>query len=331
MNDEVMEQLKKDPFIKLWEGNFNQNYLSGLLEAKRSKPLNYLVNTKPYSQIPVVLVVAGPSLDTNIEYLKDYQNNCVIICADICLFKLLENNIKPDFVCTIDPHEISKSFYTDLKTEDLTLVCPTTSNPTGLNEWKGNILFYNQEDYKGSPKDIALKKMLKPIEGWHTLFNRFFVGATMFQIASLMNPTEIILVGYDFSYRDKKPYCDGVLKRRSKWEIETIYKDFERTYSDEEFITRRTQENTDFEYNQKNLEIDKNGITWETKNNLKLYKDVFVELILKSGLTVINSTEGGIMTHCPERSLKQSLELYCKNVIKKVDIFNYVPKRRGRR
>ena len=86
--------LDKDPFIKLWEDNYNSNLLSGEFSLERAKPIVFLTNTMPYKNPPVVLIAAGPSIDKNINELKNYQDKAIIFCADINLFSAIDNNIK---------------------------------------------------------------------------------------------------------------------------------------------------------------------------------------------------------------------------------------------
>ena len=205
--EQVQEQYRTDPFIELWKNNYNTNLSEGLLASAKARPLVFLANSLPYSNIPIVLVVAGPSIDKNIGYLKEYKDKCIIICADVVLFKLLEHGIKPDFVINVDPHESIIRFWKSLDTSDLILICPTTTNPITIQYWKGKIFFYNQVDIEGSSKGEALKKLIKPTKNWGSVFNRFFIGATMFQIATIFKPLSIILVGYDFGFTDEKAYC----------------------------------------------------------------------------------------------------------------------------
>ena len=54
-----------------------------------------------------LIVSGGPSLRKNdhIKTIKKYQKKLIIICADGALFYLLENDIIPDLVVSLDPHK----------------------------------------------------------------------------------------------------------------------------------------------------------------------------------------------------------------------------------
>lgn len=320
--DEINEKLKNDPFIKLWENNYYTNYNNGKFSNEKTRPLSFLTNTQPYSNVPIVLVGAGPSIDENVQHLKEFKDNCIIFCADINIFTLLEKDIKPDFVVTIDPHEILSASWHDQDTSNLTLVCPTTVNPKLTNMWQGNIFFFNQTDVPNTPKGDALKRITKATAGWGNIENNFFVGATMFQIAKMFKPTIVIVSGYDFSYRAEQTYCKGVFERRAKYHLQYNY--------DDDALKNKIKELEDFEYSLKNLKLNVNDKDIWTTKTLLFYKQTFIRLYNSFKIPVINATEGGILTEIPRLPLKDALAKHCAILIEKKDVF-ILPKRKRKR
>ena len=75
-----------------------------LKNVKQNK--KYLKHGKSNKGNIAVVVGAGPSLRryNQIEILKKYKNNLVIISADGALYYLLDNGVIPDLVITLDPH-----------------------------------------------------------------------------------------------------------------------------------------------------------------------------------------------------------------------------------
>ena len=254
--------------------------------------------------------------------MKEYQNNCIILCADVTLFKLLENDIKPDFVVNIDPHESLCRFWKGLDTSELTLVCPTTTNPNTLKAWKGNTYFFNQSDIPGQPKGEALKKLTAYTKGWGTLFNQFFVGATMFQFSLILRPSVILLVGHDFGYTDDKAFCDGFLDIK-------IHHDEDPVGSEEHTRMIEKLKNDEMKKDVK-IRVDGSTEIW-TSGALNLYKNTLLRLITASKLRVINVTEGGILTEIERMSLLRGLETFCKDTIKKFDTFKIQKRKHKKR
>jgi hypothetical protein len=323
--DEATKQelLKNDPFIKLWANNYAENFTLGYLGESRAKPVLFLKNTGKYLNFPVVLVAAGPSVDKNIKDLKDKQDNCLIVCADVVLFKLIENGIKPDFVVNIDPHESVSKFFSFLDTSDLCLVCPTTVNPKTIKAWKGKILYFNQTDVPNTPKGDALKRITAPTIKWGEILNRFFIGATMLQFVALFRPSYVILVGYDFAYSGGKAYCDGFLDIKIHHAEDPV----------------GSEEHSKMIEKLKNEEMKKDiyikgalgGESLWTSNVLHFYLKVFKELAAALKLKLVNSTEGGILMGLPQVPLATSLERYCPSKLNKVDPFEIPHRKRKRR
>ena len=301
--------MTNDPILKRWYDNFVNNYDAGLFSLKTARPLNYLINNNFYSKKPFVLVAAGPSLDKNLLILKEAQDKCIILCAEVILFKLMDNGITPDYVVTIDPSEQFVRFLKDVDTTELTYICPTTVHPSVINEWKGKIIFFGQEDYKGSPKEQLLSKTT--LKGCTRLFNRYFVGATMFQLAHMLGASSIALVGYDFAYTDNKAYCDGFLERK-------IYDDTHEYGSPEwaeKIAELKAREVA------KDFPVNVDGLHVYTTQLFQIYKRTLLELIFKSGRLLFNATEGGILTEVPRMPLKTFCDTYCTQTIKKVTDF----------
>jgi len=329
--EEIKQLLKTDPFIKYWGTNYKINLENKVFNWEHSRPLIFLKNKMPYGQKPMVLVAAGPSLDNNIQYLKDFQNKCIICCVDILLFKLLENGIKPDYVLNIDPHPELTSGWRDLMgswydASGVTLVCPTTANYESISEWRGDIIFYNQTDHRWNHKGPFLDKLTKTTEGFGDLENNYFIGATMVQFAHLFSPSVTILTGYDFAYTDDKPYCSGVIERKAAYQLDYT--------TDSTSKIEHTKALTDLVINSHNLIAKYGNKDIKTTNLLKLYMETLTKIVKKYNMLVINSTEGGIYNEVPRRQLKDTLESYCKEEIKKFTLRDMAaikrPKRRKR-
>jgi len=60
-----------------------------------------------FKDVPIIIVSTGPSLDKNIDLLKEAKGRALIISAGSALRPLLMRNIKPDFFAIIDPQDIT--------------------------------------------------------------------------------------------------------------------------------------------------------------------------------------------------------------------------------
>jgi len=71
-----------------------------------------------FKGIPAILVAAGPSLDKNIEFLKEVEDKAVIFCVDTSFATLKKYNITPHFISTIDYQEIAYQKISDWSSSD---------------------------------------------------------------------------------------------------------------------------------------------------------------------------------------------------------------------
>jgi hypothetical protein len=211
-------------------------------------------------------------------------------------------------------------FFLGLDTSKLNLVCPTTAYPKLMNEWKGKLTFFNQADIPGQAKDKILSKITKKTGGFGTLFNRFFVGATMLQVAKILNPSIIMLMGYDFSFSNGKPYCEGATKRR------VLYENFK--YKKEQDIEKRVHEHVDFELGLCDREYIIDDVKIKGKNNLDFYRKVFIELIVRYKLPIINCTEGGIFRDIDCMPLEMGILKYANTPLDKDKVIKKRKKKR---
>lgn len=310
-----MEQKQEKPYdfvVEKWKTNYKRNLEENIFAKDNVKYLKFLMTNQFYNKVPCILVAAGPSLDKNIDLLKEYQKNCLIICADVILYKLVEHGIHPDFVCSIDPSDSFSRFWNGIDTSTYNLVCPTTASSIALESWKGTIFFFNPTDKPGSEKQKLLENMTRLTSRFGNLENNYFVGATMFLFSKIFNPSSVIFMGYDFGFTDNKAYCDGFLERKL-YDTNNVGME----------LLKAKELNS-------NLTIDVDDYFIKTTFLLNLYKNTLLHLILLEKIKCINSTEGGIFTEILRMPLKDSLEEYCSKLITKVQV-NEIQKKNRRR
>ncbi len=96
-----------------WDGALLTNNifrnLPHILKTPSARPLRNM-----FQDLPALLVAAGPSLAKNVEHLKAAKGHTMIIVADTALKYLLDHDVVPDFVVSIDPQETTSRKYEDL-------------------------------------------------------------------------------------------------------------------------------------------------------------------------------------------------------------------------
>ena len=94
------------------------------------KPLEHLYNNRPFLNIsqhwqhqlftetPVLLIAAGPSLKKNITWLKQHHKKFIIVAVSATLTLLEREGITPDIVIHIDGFEVSLAHFDALSSQD---------------------------------------------------------------------------------------------------------------------------------------------------------------------------------------------------------------------
>ncbi|MCS7298728.1 MAG: DUF115 domain-containing protein [Spirochaetia bacterium] len=186
-------------FGKVWLKNF----ITSFPYALNSKPVSSVFGV--FSGMDVVVVGAGPSLDDNIQLLKELYSRSVVISVDTVWSYLVSNHIIADFVITVDP-QVRNFIYTILnKSYDKTIFVADTLYPS---------LLYNFIPYQN------IITFDSPMKVWQTIAREFnvskgeiMVGGSVIcsaiDFANRLGADRIILVGSDFSFPNKKVYSKG--------------------------------------------------------------------------------------------------------------------------
>ena len=154
-----------------------------------------------YKGYPAVIVSAGPSLEKNIKTLKKLEDKVVIIAGGRTLKPLLDNNIKPTFVCVVDPGEGSYNVIKETLNCSVPLVVNEVSNFKVVNEYKGNKIFYNNHLNSDFCEHFFENKEKT------FLFSGGSVAHASTDLARYLGCREIIFIGQDLAYTNNNKHA----------------------------------------------------------------------------------------------------------------------------
>ena len=175
-----------------------------------------------------IVVSAGPSLDRNIETIKKYRENIVLIVVGTAIKTLYKHGIKPDILCLIEAYDSSKQIQ-GLDLSDVYFITEPTANNS-----------LRQFEFKNTFSHIANNLPIN--DWWSKLANidireyssKGTVSYTALNCARILGCSKIIIVGQDLAYVEGQCYSkDSAYKdlvcqynnETKKWEITA--KDFE--------------------------------------------------------------------------------------------------------
>lgn len=190
--------------IQIASQSHNLFFYNAILE-QQLRPLDYLQNgfkfiniLKDYSQKslgkkPVILLAAGPSLQKNIEWLKQNHKKFIIVALSAVLSILEKEQIKPDIVTHIDGLEESIIHFTKLQNisffnESIFLISARTPREIVDILQKQNIFFF--ESGTGYKKDFG--NLSAPC-----------VGSTTYLLLLALGVSKLYLLGLDLALDSK--------------------------------------------------------------------------------------------------------------------------------
>ena len=254
-----------------------------------------------YKGKPAIIVSAGPSLRKNKHHLKDASGRAVIIAVQTILQPLLEMGIEPQFVTSLDYHDISTRYYEKLPKNLRThLVAEPKASPRIFDVFPGPITILGSDF-----ADRLLREIAKEVDK-----GRLSSGATVahlaFYLAEHLGCSPIIFVGQDLGFGDGLAYAPGT-------NIDDVWRpELSRFCTVEmrqwEFIARERpilRKIPDFE-----------GRPMYTEERLFTYLQQFERDFLKSKSTVIDATEGGARKRgAVTRDLADAIREFCTQTL----------------
>lgn len=175
-----------------------------------------------YKNKTAVVVSAGPTLDKNIETIKKYRENFVLIVVGTAMKTLAKHNIKPDFLCIIEAYDSSKQIE-GIDLSDVNFVTEPYSNKNVRN-------FKFKQIFSHLSHNMPLNKFWGDIIGEDNseYLSKGTVSYTALNVARIIGCNKIIMVGQDLAYIEGQCYSkDSAYKdlecrfnpEADKWEI----------------------------------------------------------------------------------------------------------------
>lgn len=177
-----------------------RNIANNLPRYVSTPPINCLYER--FKGRPAIVVSAGPSLRKNIDQLAELKGRAVIIAVQTTFKMLLDRGIVPDFVTSLDYHEMSKRFFEGIADFSQThLVAEPKVTWHVVDAYHGPVSLLNSDVARLLVGDaLAARGGLK-------------AGATVahlaFYLAIYMGCDPVVLVGQDLGYTDNVYYTPG--------------------------------------------------------------------------------------------------------------------------
>lgn len=252
-----------------------ENTLKNLRHMKDSNTVFDLIGELP-KNVPAIIVSAGPSLDKNIDLLRQAKGKSVIIATDTAMKFLYAHNIIPDFCVTLDAMK-PVSYMDDPRFMEIPMFTKVESSWAILGKHNARKIFYNCQEYMNKLYEKVGKKISFYESGGS-------VATGAFSICAALGFERIVLIGQDLAYEGDRTHA-GSLTDRIRGEEEGI-RYVEGIY----------------------------GEKVKTRHDWYLYLKWFEQAIeeVKSFAVVIDATEGGAKIQgSVVMTLREVIDQYC--------------------
>ena len=162
----------------------------------------------------VIIVAAGPSLDSQMDYLRSVCGVKPILCVGTVLRKLIGAGIRPNFVFFLDPNPVIMYQIKDVETSEVPAVIASTAYWRIAEEYKGEKYIAYQKSYQGKTGQID-----KDVDLYNTGGN---VSMFILDVAFKQGATTIELVGLDLAYLNGISHAEQTHDRHKQEEERMI-------------------------------------------------------------------------------------------------------------
>jgi len=272
---EQINQKVREVNFKLWMENLADNIQDIKMHGDISK-------IPKANRKTAIVVGAGPSFKErrHVEILKKAKNH-TIISTDRMLIPLLESDIIPDFVVSVDGHRknIVPFYDSELVNEELSTlgVMAVTVAPNVVQRFKGKKFFFTPMiDDVDQP--VSLSSAISFMTRTSILSTGGNVGITCVYLAFYLGYKNIILTGLDLGYTMETPI--------EKSEYYSIVKEVDPTMTPERYKELYIIEGYNPDFKVKYY----TDITWKSHIDDIVKQSRYMS---RKGVNLINATEGG--------------------------------------
>lgn len=147
-----------------------------------------------------IVIAGGPSLNNNIEYIKEQMGKKTIICATTSYKRLINEGIRPDFMVVMDPQNRTYGHLANIEDYETPLILADTAN------WQFG------EKYQGEKYLVNISGKFYSLDyqdgKW---YSQGTVSAFAIDVAAFAGAERIEMVGMDLSFPTLYSHAEGTM------------------------------------------------------------------------------------------------------------------------
>lgn len=205
-NERIREQMEmffirdsgKRNTAVLFENNSRENFKNydGYVDALRPA----------FEGKDVVIVAAGPSLDKNVELLKNKKSNMVILSVGTAFRKLIQLGIEIDYMIATDANPRTYGHIRGFEEQQVPMLYLSTT-------YKGYAMNYQGPKYLICQNGYDRAEELAQKNGWNLYETGGSVSTTALDVCISLGAKSIAFIGLDLAYTDNMAHASGTSSR----------------------------------------------------------------------------------------------------------------------
>ncbi|HEB9312527.1 TPA: motility associated factor glycosyltransferase family protein [Campylobacter coli] len=286
-------------FFSLRQGNDPKDALQGVDQFVRHIPhmithpsLSELIKKRYKKAKNAIIVATGPSLQKQIPLLKKYHKKASIFCLDASYSILHENDIKPDYVLSLERVAATSEFFNnDFKEfdKDILFILLTLTHPQTIK-----YLEANKRSYILTPRDLPFSQSIKHLKEFSSL-NGMSVAHMALVLAYHLGHENVILIGQDLAFgKDGSSHSKGYGRGEelAKKETQALPQTKVKAYGGKGLVKTTT--------------------IWELF--IKVFENITTIINAQKNCTIYNATEGGARIG---GTIEKPFKELCENLLDK--------------
>lgn len=167
----------------------------------------YIDELKPeFEGKDVIIVAAGPSLDKNVELLRNKKPGIIILAVETVFRKLLKLGIDVDYMIVTDANSRIYSHLAGLEEEQIPMLYLATA-------YKGYSMNYCGKKYLICQNGYDRAQELAKQKGWHLYETGGSVSTTALDVCIYLGCKSIAFIGLDLAYTDNLAHATDTSRR----------------------------------------------------------------------------------------------------------------------
>ncbi len=183
-------------FEKLWTSNIARN----IREIIGACPAAAFFDR--FSNVPAIIVNAGPTLTESIPYIKKHYDTTIIVAVDTSIKVLEHYGIEPHFCITVDPQLINARYFEGVHSKRTILIADPMVHPS-------TFLFHRGRKAITGVAFEMMKWIEDTIGHYGTLRYGGSVSTNAYDFAKRLGAHPIIMVGQDLSFTKGLAHVKG--------------------------------------------------------------------------------------------------------------------------